>query len=111
MKWKELGYDECYWEFESDISAFQPEIERFNKIQSRRSKKTFNKNKTSTKDAVELTKKQKEFQQYEQSPAFLSGGTLLSATRAFFYIPIWYIWFQLFCYLLSIMLSGHLANF
>ncbi len=76
VKWKELSYDECYWEFESDISAFQPEIERFNKIQSRHSKLSSSKQKSIPKDAMESRKKQKEFQQYEHSPDFLSGGTL-----------------------------------
>uniref|UniRef100_A0A5B7BD29 Putative CHD3-type chromatin-remodeling factor PICKLE n=1 Tax=Davidia involucrata TaxID=16924 RepID=A0A5B7BD29_DAVIN len=76
VKWKELPYDECYWEFESDISAFQPEIERFNRIQSRYRKLSSSKQKTSLRDAIESKKKQKEFQHYEHSPAFLSGGTL-----------------------------------
>ncbi|KAK8660697.1 hypothetical protein V6N13_051612 [Hibiscus sabdariffa] len=75
VKYKELPYDECYWEFDSDISAFQPEIERFNKIRSR-SHKSASKQKSSLQDAVESKKKLKEFQQYEHSPEFLSGGTL-----------------------------------
>lgn len=74
VKWKELSYDECYWEFESDISAFQPEIERFKRIQSRHTKSS--KQKSSPKDAAESKKKQKEFQQYEHSPDFLSGGNI-----------------------------------
>ncbi|GAB2275370.1 hypothetical protein Dimus_010129 [Dionaea muscipula] len=73
VKWKELNYDECYWELESDISAFQPEIERFNRLQSRRRKKS---NKQKSTDTNELQKKHKEFQQYESSPEFLSGGSL-----------------------------------
>ncbi|GMJ11122.1 CYTOKININ-HYPERSENSITIVE 2, hypersensitive to red and blue 2, GYMNOS [Hibiscus trionum] len=76
VKYKELSYDECYWEFESDISAFQPEIERFNKIQSRSRKSSGSKQKSSLQDAVESKKKSKEFQQYEHSPEFLSGGSL-----------------------------------
>ncbi|KAK8654913.1 hypothetical protein V6N13_107509 [Hibiscus sabdariffa] len=75
VKYKELPYDECYWEFKSDISAFQPEIERFYKIRSR-SHKSASKKKSSFQDAVESKKKSKEFQQYEHSPEFLSGGTL-----------------------------------
>jgi chromodomain-helicase-DNA-binding protein 4 len=75
VKWKELPYDECYWEFESDISAFQPEIERFNRMQSRNTKLSSSKQKSSLKDAMESRKKQKEFQQFEHSPDFLSGGT------------------------------------
>nr|GMD48623.1 CHD3-type chromatin-remodeling factor PICKLE-like [Ipomoea batatas] len=70
VKWKELQYDECSWELESDICSFQQEIERFNKIQSRR------KQKSSPQDTTESKKKQKEFQQYECSPEFLSGGSL-----------------------------------
>ena len=75
VKYKELPYDECYWEFESDISAFQPEIERFNKIQSKSRKSSASKQKSSLRDAVDSKKKSKEFQQYEQNPEFLSGGT------------------------------------
>lgn len=80
MKWKELPYDDCYWEFESDISAFQPEIERFNKIQSRSRKRSSSKQKSSIKDAAESRNQQKEFQQYDQSPEFPSGGTLMCLT-------------------------------
>ncbi|KAL5785967.1 hypothetical protein ACOSQ2_008359 [Xanthoceras sorbifolium] len=76
VKYKELSYDECYWEFESDISAFQPEIERFHKIQSKSHKLSSNKQKSSHQDATETTKKPREFQQYEHSPEFLSGGSL-----------------------------------
>ncbi|XWS70486.1 hypothetical protein CRYUN_Cryun03dG0052200 [Craigia yunnanensis] len=76
VKYKELSYDECYWEFESDISAFQPEIERFNKIQSKSRKSSASKQKSSLRDAVESKKKSKEFQQYEHNPEFLSGGSL-----------------------------------
>ncbi|PPR80365.1 hypothetical protein GOBAR_AA40352 [Gossypium barbadense] len=75
VKYKELPYDECYWEFESDISAFEPEIERFNKIQSRSRKSSASKQKSSLQDAV-VSKKSKEFQPYEHSPEFLSGGSL-----------------------------------
>ncbi|XP_077222222.1 chromatin remodeling factor CHD3 (PICKLE) isoform X2 [Tasmannia lanceolata] len=75
VKWKDISYDECYWEVESDISAFQPQIERFNEIQSRARKRSL-KNKSSIRDAKELKLKQKEFHQYEKSPEFLSGGSL-----------------------------------
>ncbi|KAL9338729.1 hypothetical protein Peur_067744 [Populus x canadensis] len=74
VKYKELPYDECYWEFESDVSTFQPEIERFNRIQSRSHKPS--KQKSSLQDAIDSKKKSKEFQQYEHSPEFLSGGSL-----------------------------------
>uniref|UniRef100_A0A2C9UD31 CHD3-type chromatin-remodeling factor PICKLE n=1 Tax=Manihot esculenta TaxID=3983 RepID=A0A2C9UD31_MANES len=73
VKYKELSYDECYWEFESDISAFQPEMKRFNRIQSRSRK--LRKQKNSLRDATD-SKKPKEFQQYEHSPEFLTGGSL-----------------------------------
>ncbi|KAI4337260.1 hypothetical protein L6164_015699 [Bauhinia variegata] len=76
VKWKELSYDECYWEFESDISAFQPEIERFNRFQSRSRKHSSSKQKSCFNDGTDTKKQQKEFQQYEQSPYFLSGGKL-----------------------------------
>ncbi|CAN6214832.1 unnamed protein product [Urochloa humidicola] len=62
VKWKELNYDECTWESESDISAFQPQIERFNEIQSRRKKYG--------------EKGKRESRHFKESPAFLSGGTL-----------------------------------
>lgn len=69
MKYKELHYDECYWEFESDIATFQPEIEKFNRIQSR--SRRVSRQKCSDSDSK---KRLKEFQQYEHSPEFLSGG-------------------------------------
>uniref|UniRef100_A0A6N2N8A0 CHD3-type chromatin-remodeling factor PICKLE n=1 Tax=Salix viminalis TaxID=40686 RepID=A0A6N2N8A0_SALVM len=74
VKYKELPYDECYWEFESDVSAFQPEIEKFNKIQSRSHKPS--KQKSSLRDTTDSKKKSKEFQQFDHSPEFLSGGSL-----------------------------------
>uniref|UniRef100_A0A0E0DXZ4 DNA helicase n=1 Tax=Oryza meridionalis TaxID=40149 RepID=A0A0E0DXZ4_9ORYZ len=65
VKWKELTYDECTWENDSDIAVFQPQIERFNEIQSRRKK--------STDKCKSVTR---EIRQYKESPKFLSGGTL-----------------------------------
>ena len=38
VKWKELGYEHCSWEAESDISALEPQFERFKVIQARRRK-------------------------------------------------------------------------
>ncbi|XP_027333357.1 CHD3-type chromatin-remodeling factor PICKLE [Abrus precatorius] len=78
VKWKELPYDECYWELESDISAFQSEIERFNVFQLRSRKIFSGKQKSGVKGGAKLNKQKKEFQQYEHSPQFLSGGTLHS---------------------------------
>ncbi|CAL0323181.1 unnamed protein product [Lupinus luteus] len=75
VKWKELAYDECHWELESDISAFQPEIDRFNIFQSRSRKKPSSEQKGSDNDGSEMNQ-QKEFQQCEHSPEFLSGGSL-----------------------------------
>ncbi|XP_019438781.1 PREDICTED: CHD3-type chromatin-remodeling factor PICKLE-like [Lupinus angustifolius] len=75
VKWKELAYDECHWELESDISAFQPEIDRFNRFQSRSRKKPSSEQKGSDNHVAELNQ-QKEFQQCEHSPEFLSGGSL-----------------------------------
>ncbi|KAK1275276.1 CHD3-type chromatin-remodeling factor PICKLE [Acorus gramineus] len=106
IKWKELPYDESSWEAESDISAFQDQIERFKKIQSRarkpsiksknqdakesntsknqdakESSKSKNQDskvssKSKNQDAKESKNKLKEFQHYEHSPEFLSGGSL-----------------------------------
>ncbi|AQL01564.1 CHD3-type chromatin-remodeling factor PICKLE [Zea mays] len=64
VKWNELTYEECTWENESDITVFQPEIERFNEIQFRR-KKSGDKGKAT-----------REPRQFKESPTFLSGGTL-----------------------------------
>ncbi|KAL3497299.1 hypothetical protein ACH5RR_040031, partial [Cinchona calisaya] len=75
VKWKELPYDECYWESESDIASFQQEIERFNRIKSKRRGSLANQKSTS-RDVAESKKKYKEFQQYESCPEFLSGGSL-----------------------------------
>ncbi|XP_074567339.1 CHD3-type chromatin-remodeling factor PICKLE [Curcuma longa] len=72
VKWKELAYDECTWEVESDISTFMPEIKRYEMIQSRRPKKSRSKSKGLNHN-LELKQKQKEFQQYDASPEFLSG--------------------------------------
>ncbi|KAF4352937.1 hypothetical protein G4B88_001370 [Cannabis sativa] len=75
IKWKELPYDECYWEFASDIPTFQREIERFNRIQFKY-KHSSNNYKNNVEGAAKLTKKQKVFQHFEHTPDFLSGGTL-----------------------------------
>ncbi|KAK4755859.1 hypothetical protein SAY87_009616 [Trapa incisa] len=67
VKWKELHYDECSWEHESDISKFQSEINKFYDIQSGFHRKFAAANHRDCKN---------EFQQYKQSPKFLSGGLL-----------------------------------
>lgn len=77
VKWKELPYDECHWELESDISAFQTAIERFNKFQSR-SRKVLSGKKSSIEDGSESSNPQKQFLLYENSPQFLSGISILT---------------------------------
>ncbi|KAG0504100.1 hypothetical protein HPP92_004172 [Vanilla planifolia] len=74
VKWKELPYDECSWEVESDISIFQMQIERFNSIRLRGDKKLNNRSKYLNHDMDPVPKK--EFQHFEKSPDFLSGGVL-----------------------------------
>ncbi|CAM8889747.1 unnamed protein product [Rhodiola kirilowii] len=76
VKWKELGYDECHWESESDLSGFKSEIERFHRFNSKSRKSLASKQKGSDPETGEPNKKQKEFQQYEHSPDFIHGGSL-----------------------------------
>ncbi|KAF5181479.1 Chd3-type chromatin-remodeling factor pickle, partial [Thalictrum thalictroides] len=76
VKWKDLAYDDCYWELESDISAFQPEIEKYDKIMARMHKSSSTKHKSYIRDAREVKKKSKDFQHFDCSPEFLSGGSL-----------------------------------
>ncbi|GLT76852.1 hypothetical protein SLA2020_484870 [Shorea laevis] len=76
VKYKELSYDECCWEFESDIAAFQPEIERFKKIESRSHRASDSEQKRTVREAADFKYRSKEFQQFEHSPEFLSGGSL-----------------------------------
>lgn len=76
VKWKDLGYDECSWENESDISAFQHQIERFHMILSRKCKKTFCGNKNINQNLEDSVYTHKVFHHYGQTPEFLSGGTL-----------------------------------
>ncbi|CAH8390357.1 unnamed protein product [Eruca vesicaria subsp. sativa] len=64
VKYKELSYDECYWESESDISTFQNEIQRFKDINSR--------TRRGNKD-VDHRRNPKDFQQFDHSPEFLKG--------------------------------------
>ena len=91
VKWKELGYEHCSWEAESDISAFQLQIERFKVIQSRRRKRSLGKTKNINRDpkdskqilnrdSKDLKNKQKEFRHYDETPEFLSGGMHASHT-------------------------------
>ncbi|KAK8938192.1 CHD3-type chromatin-remodeling factor PICKLE [Platanthera guangdongensis] len=73
VKWKELPYDECSWEVQSDISTFRSQIDRFKNIQSRSGRR---KNMNLKRDSLDTKSKVKEFQQFEKSPQFLSGGAL-----------------------------------
>lgn len=57
----------------SDISTFKPEIERYEMIQSRRPKRSRSKIKGLNPNLEEWKQKQKEFQQYDASPEFISG--------------------------------------
>ncbi|CAH2061075.1 unnamed protein product [Thlaspi arvense] len=63
VKYKELPYDECYWESEADISTFQNEIQRFKDINSR----------TRRGKDVDHRRNPKDFQQFDHSPEFLKG--------------------------------------
>ncbi|XP_011622141.1 CHD3-type chromatin-remodeling factor PICKLE isoform X2 [Amborella trichopoda] len=74
VKWKELSYDECTWEVGSDISPFQSKIDRFYSLQSKADKKS--KSKNSNRGTKEAKRKQKDFQQFDKTPDFLSGGSL-----------------------------------
>ncbi|KAL8475219.1 hypothetical protein ACS0TY_031582 [Phlomoides rotata] len=76
VKWKELPYDECSWELESDIASFHLEIEKYDRIQSRHGKVSAAKQKSNLRDAMELKNRQKDFQHFESSPDFLTGGSL-----------------------------------
>ncbi|CAA7032933.1 unnamed protein product [Microthlaspi erraticum] len=63
VKYKELSYDECYWESEADISTFQNEIQRFKDINSR----------TRRSKDVDHRRNPRDFQQCDHSPEFLKG--------------------------------------
>lgn len=75
MKWKELQYDDCSWELESDIASFHQEIEFFYRIQSQNSTA---KQKSNLDGAIELKNRQKDFQRYDSRPDFRCGGTQLN---------------------------------
>ncbi|CAN8315046.1 unnamed protein product [Cochlearia groenlandica] len=66
VKYKELSYDECYWESESDISTFQNEIQRFKDINSR----------TRRGKDVDHRRNPRDFQQFDHTPEFLKGSLL-----------------------------------
>ncbi|WZY68412.1 hypothetical protein YC2023_000652 [Brassica napus] len=64
VKFKELSYDECYWESESDISTFQNEIQRFKDINSgyRRDK------------YVGHERSHEDLKQFDHTPEFITGS-------------------------------------
>ncbi|CAN8326863.1 unnamed protein product [Cochlearia groenlandica] len=64
VKFKELSYDECCWESESDISTFQNEIQRFKDINSGSRRDKY----------VENEINRKEFKQLDHTPDFLKGS-------------------------------------
>ena len=66
MKWKELPYDECSWELESDIASILGEIENYDRRQSQ--KVSAGKQKSSLHDATEVKNKQKGFQRFMEQP-------------------------------------------
>ncbi|XP_051119947.1 CHD3-type chromatin-remodeling factor PICKLE-like [Andrographis paniculata] len=76
VKWKELPYDECSWELESDIASFHKEIEKYNQMQCQSDHGSATKQKIDSPDDLESKKKPKEFQHYESTPEFLCGGSL-----------------------------------
>ncbi|XP_019089022.1 PREDICTED: CHD3-type chromatin-remodeling factor CHR7 [Camelina sativa] len=63
VKFKELNYDETYWEAESDISAFQNEIQRFEDINSGTRRDKY----------IENERDQTEFKEFDHTPEFLKG--------------------------------------
>ena len=72
VKWKELGYEDTSWEVEEDISMFDVQIERYDKLKSRRAI-TPKKRKGPGNDR-EVQKKRKEFKAFEETPKCLIGG-------------------------------------
>ncbi|KAI5063399.1 hypothetical protein GOP47_0021946 [Adiantum capillus-veneris] len=78
VKWKELGYEDISWEVEEDIATFQAQIDRFNKIKSRRAvSSTINpKKRKGPGNEKETSKKRKEFKAFEETPKCLTGGVL-----------------------------------
>eukprot|EP00250_Pteridium_aquilinum_P017954 c23861_g1_i1 orf=626-5110(-) len=74
VKWKELGYEDISWEVEEDIATFQTQIDRFNKIKSRRAVNP--KKRKGPGNEKEVSKKRKDFKAFEETPKSLTGGVL-----------------------------------
>ncbi|CAH2077310.1 unnamed protein product [Thlaspi arvense] len=64
VKYQKLGYDECYWEYESDISKFEKDIQRFKDINSRHRRGKYG----------DPESNRQGFQQFDQTPEFLTGS-------------------------------------
>nr|VDD48306.1 unnamed protein product [Brassica oleracea] len=64
VKFKELSYDECYWESESDISTFQNEIQRFKDINSG----------CRTDKYVGHERSHEDLKQFDHTPEFITGS-------------------------------------
>ncbi|XP_013591527.1 PREDICTED: CHD3-type chromatin-remodeling factor PICKLE [Brassica oleracea var. oleracea] len=64
VKFKELSYDECYWESESDISTFQNEIQRFKDINSGHRRDKY----------VDHERNHEDFKQFDHTPEFITGS-------------------------------------
>lgn len=74
VKWKELGYEDTSWEVEEDIATFQTQIDRFNKIKSRRAVNP--KKRKNQGNEKEVLKKRKDFKALDETPKYLTGGVL-----------------------------------
>lgn len=72
VKWKELGYEDISWEVEEDIATFETQIDRFNKIKSRRAINP--KKRKSPGNDKEVSKKCKDFKAFEETPKYLTEG-------------------------------------
>ncbi|EFJ11544.1 hypothetical protein SELMODRAFT_158748 [Selaginella moellendorffii] len=66
VKWKELGYEECTWETEDDIVAFQAEIKRYKAASTNEE----------YQDVDHDKRRQKAFTPYDKTPEFVVGGVL-----------------------------------
>ncbi|KAH0901058.1 hypothetical protein HID58_040561 [Brassica napus] len=64
VKFKELSYDECYWESESDISTFLNEIQRFKDINSG----------CRTDKYVGHERSHEDLKQFDHTPEFITGS-------------------------------------
>ncbi|XP_023635622.1 CHD3-type chromatin-remodeling factor CHR7 isoform X1 [Capsella rubella] len=82
VKFKELSYDKTYWESESDISAFQNQIQRFKDINSA----------TRRENIIENVGNQVEFKHFDHTPEFLNGSLHEYQLEGLNFLK--YSWFQ-----------------